>query len=442
MRLINYFFVVIAIVLAKGALSQVKVIPAITHVKCIGGTDGVINLTPAGTGTPYTYTWQPGSIYTSNITNRGVGNYTVTVKNTSASTITASYNIGYKANWTNLYPGLVVIGDELIQNRSDHADTWLEGAYTSNILPPSTNGWIEYVITNTGFSKAMGLLDVPGAASSGYTDIDYGIMFNAGGSMTRINSGSFTSISTTYTVGDVIRIERAGNTIIYSKNRIGFDSETVPSAMVLQNWVAKGVIYNYGAKLENIGCSFTSLNLVADAGVDAFVASGASVSLGGSPTASMGSGSYSYNWIPSTSYSPSSTNANPTIIASASTLFTVTVTDLTTGCIKTDDKLVYIGAPFYVVLKKILDAGYCNSLNQKLYFTFNEEYVDPALVLNYKIVNDKNQAISVIPGLVENIGDNRYALNLSSISGLTVGQFYRISITNKKNEVYSARFKY
>ncbi|HEY1041023.1 MAG TPA: hypothetical protein VGF30_16530, partial [Bacteroidia bacterium] len=95
----------------------------------------------------------------------------------------------------------------------------------------------------------------------------------------------------------------------------------------------------------------------------------------------------------------------------------------------------------YFILKKTLDGGYYASSNQKIYFAFEEEYFDPAQQLTYKIVDDKNSVISSLPNKIEKIGDNRYQLDLASI-GLSAGKFYRISITNKKNEVFHARFKY
>ncbi|MGZ5551561.1 MAG: hypothetical protein ACXWE7_12325, partial [Nitrososphaeraceae archaeon] len=121
----------------------------------------------------------------------------------------------------------------------------------------------------------------------------------------------------------------------------------------------------------------------------------------------------------------------------------LTVNDNTNGCIKTDDKLVYIiNDPYYFVLKKVLDAGYYNSYNNKIYFAFEEEYFDSNLsqIVNYEIVTDKNEPVTVSsPQPAEKIGDNRFTL---SLSGLTPGEFYRLSITNKKNEVFYARFKY
>ncbi len=110
---------------------------------------------------------------------------------------------------------------------------------------------------------------------------------------------------------------------------------------------------------------------------------------------------------------------------------------ITFGC----DKRI----PNYFILKKVLDAGYYTSYRKSIYFAFEEEYFDlsqgAANSLSYTIVTDKNVPVTSVPGLVEVIGDNRYTIDLSTL-GMTQGQFYRIAITNKKNEVFYARFKY
>ena len=64
------------------------------------------------------------------------------------------------------------------------------------------------------------------------------------------------------------------------------------------------------------------------------------LTLGGAPTATGGGGSYDYQWEPAIwLVDPSA--ANPVVLPlSGNTAFTLTVTDLATGCVKTDDVLV------------------------------------------------------------------------------------------------------
>lgn len=336
MRFIHYYLVVIALLMAKLSVSQrgpiteipldvTKAIPTITHVSCVGETNGSVVLTPSGAGQPYTYTWQPGNTGGNSITTKGVGSYTATIYPPAFTLVLAgtyTYDIGYKANWVNLYPGLMVSGDDLVQNRTDMAGTWLEGAYTANTLLASTDGWIQYVITNTGYNKALGLLDVPGGLYSGYGDIDYGLMLNSGGSISRLNSGGMTSLAATYAVGDIIKIERIGSTINYKINGVIISSETVPSPLLLLNWVGKGVIYDYGARLEKFGCSFPAF--YGSAGTSQTITcTTPSVTLSGSSSAP----GVSYSWTPG-----GSTPSGSTTVVSSAGIYTLSITNSTVGC--------------------------------------------------------------------------------------------------------------
>ncbi|MEA3447213.1 MAG: FISUMP domain-containing protein [Bacteroidota bacterium] len=79
----------------------------------------------------------------------------------------------------------------------------------------------------------------------------------------------------------------------------------------------------------------------ADAGSDEILCEGGSVEIGGSPTASGGSGSgYTYTWVPSTGLS-STTVANPIANPISSQTYAVTVTDVN-GCTATDTVTVTI----------------------------------------------------------------------------------------------------
>lgn len=148
-----------------------------------------------------------------------------------------------------------------------------------------------------------------------------------------------------------------------------------------------------------------------------------------------------YSWSPGGATTSSITVSTPGT-------YTLNVTDPASNCTNTSTITITENPciPYYFTLKKTLDAGYYNSYKNKIYFAFEEEYFDlaqgAANSLSYTIVTDKNAPVSAAPGLVEKIGDNRFLIDLSTVSGLSSGEFYRIAITNKKNEVFYARFKY
>src|SRR5262249_3561077 len=71
--------------------------------------------------------------------------------------------------------------------------------------------------------------------------------------------------------------------------------------------------------------------LAANAGVNQTTCGGTGVALGGSPTATGGSGIYAYLWSPATGLS-SATVANPIASPTSTTIYSVSVTD-SAGCI-------------------------------------------------------------------------------------------------------------
>ena len=70
----------------------------------------------------------------------------------------------------------------------------------------------------------------------------------------------------------------------------------------------------------------TNTTVTANAGVDKTICAGNSTSIGGSPTASGGSGTYTYSWSPSTGLSATNV-ANPTATPNGNTTYTVAVSD-------------------------------------------------------------------------------------------------------------------
>lgn len=76
-------------------------------------------------------------------------------------------------------------------------------------------------------------------------------------------------------------------------------------------------------------------NPVADAGQDIEMCEGTIKTIGGSPTASGGTGPYSYNWAPVNGIVSSPFDANPQVSPTTTTTYTVTVTDAN-GCTDSD----------------------------------------------------------------------------------------------------------
>ncbi|MCF7835183.1 C10 family peptidase [Candidatus Gracilibacteria bacterium] len=93
---------------------------------------------------------------------------------------------------------------------------------------------------------------------------------------------------------------------------------------------------------------FVTVNYVtADAGIDDTIPYGTSTTLSGS--ASNGSGNYTWDWQPDTLLVNANIQNPTTVVLYASTMFTLTVTDTSTGCVDEDSMIVNIsGGPLSV----------------------------------------------------------------------------------------------
>lgn len=93
---------------------------------------------------------------------------------------------------------------------------------------------------------------------------------------------------------------------------------------------------------------------------------GSTITIGGNPTASSGSGIYRYNWSPSTNLN-STTVANPTLTTNTAgtTVYTVTVTDTVTGCTDISSMTLVIN-PTATVTVALGDTDICSGQNTTL----------------------------------------------------------------------------
>lgn len=313
-----YYLALLIIMLAKPLYSQV---PAITHVSCVGGTNGSIKMTMPG-GASYTYTWQPGGQNTSSITSQGIGTYTVKVTRmvNPFPIATFTYNIGYKTKWQLLSLGLTTSANIDTLKNGTSATAWSRVSDASNEIPASTNGWIEYVATTTAHNKGFGFFDV--GSASGWNGVDYAFQLNSGGTMIALdNVAMVTSTSGSYVVGDVLRIERVGSTINFKKNNVTFWSRSISAGMAASVLKIRASLYDAAARLENLGCS-AQANAVNAGSPQTITCSSPTATLTGYSSAT----GVTYSW-------PPSSITTSTMSVSAPNTYTLKVTDLNYGCV-------------------------------------------------------------------------------------------------------------
>jgi large repetitive protein len=168
---------------------------------------------------------------------------------------------------------------------------------------PALNGALVMEVTKTAPNAFSGSKLTQSAGTLAY-----------GGTLAVSASGSLAS-------GDVIPLFVASG---YSGGFGSVTGPTVPAGLVRDVTQLTG---GTGGNIA-INCDGT---LLASAGPGQTICAGSGVAIGGSPTASGGSGSgYTYAWTPATGLD-SATAANPTASPSATTVYTVTVTD-SVGC--------------------------------------------------------------------------------------------------------------
>jgi len=96
--------------------------------------------------------------------------------------------------------------------------------------------------------------------------------------------------------------------------------------------------------IDNITLSVPSCaSPTANAGSNATICSGDNIQIGGSPTGSGTAGPYSYSWSPAAGLSNTSI-ANPTANPATTTTYTVTVTDIPSGCSSTSSVTITVNA--------------------------------------------------------------------------------------------------
>lgn len=175
-------------------------------------TNGAISLQLEGGTAPFTYQWSSGE-QTASISDKPRGTYTVTVTDAAGKTFTATYNLGYTMGWKNL-DGVTVNANNSIVRTTGTG--WNAGASSTNLLADNTDGWAEMVVTDPSATYMLGFSNFD--ANAGYNYIRFAFYITEVGSIdiyeTNVAKGTFGSI----VKGDVLRLSREANNIVYYKN--------------------------------------------------------------------------------------------------------------------------------------------------------------------------------------------------------------------------------
>ncbi|HEY1039397.1 MAG TPA: hypothetical protein VGF30_08345, partial [Bacteroidia bacterium] len=233
-------------------INYVEVLPVIKHASDFNMTNGSIKATPK-IASSNTYLWQPGGATSQTNSGLGVGTNTLTINDGLSNSSSYKYNVGYKVLWTNL-DRAYYRNDSLVSTAPNN--TIYGTAISKNTLPANTDGWIEYPIDNLGANHCyIGFSEDASSLQYVVADIDYGICYN--GSSKTLNYyevGTNTPLYYAPRVGDRIRIERVGNSILYKLNGSTLKTTTITGIAQKAFKVKTQLLYNN--RLVNVGCSF------------------------------------------------------------------------------------------------------------------------------------------------------------------------------------------
>ncbi|TAF33944.1 MAG: T9SS C-terminal target domain-containing protein [Cytophagales bacterium] len=199
----------------------------VTPTDCGLATSGSIDLDISGGTAPYTANWSTGSSDLTGISGLDAGFYNVFVEDAAGGFVFKDFEIGNAVVWEDLV-GVTPI-EYGLQRTLPLYGLWNSGAASRNRLLPDDNGWVEFHIDEVNGSTfyTIGLSNL----NIGEDDlwINYGINY-AGGQIKICENGVYSSSLGFALPGDVLRVERSGSNILYSKNgNVFMMSSTDPS---------------------------------------------------------------------------------------------------------------------------------------------------------------------------------------------------------------------
>jgi hypothetical protein len=327
----------------------------------------MIGGSPVGVGgsAPYTYLWSPstGIRPSDTLSNPYVGNlslsalYEVTVTDVngctasdqmlitvSASDLGVSISPSGATRWCAFTGGSVFLTANVTAGTGPFTYQWTPASHISSTssqvvtVNPDSTGTYTYVVVVTdahGCQSTSSIVITVDPQPNIYATSGGGSYCAGGAGFPILLSNSQTGVSyqLVYNSGTNIGAPIAGTGF-----PISFPNQTIAGPYTIVATSANGCVVDMSGSAVIIVYS----NPTADAGVDQSIVTcpSDSVRLGGSPTATGGSGIYSYLWSPDLGLTPINDIANPYVKGiSSATTYTLVVTD-SNGCTATDQIII------------------------------------------------------------------------------------------------------
>jgi RHS repeat-associated protein len=267
-----------------------------------------ISTTVQGGVAPYTYSWSSGET-TSSISGKPRGTYTITVTDGEGRTASRTYRTYYKQSWytpTNL----TVNGNGFTKAAGSPAG-FTAGAFSSNMIPANTDGWVEFVADKSTSHYMVGFNQLD--TQNDPNGFRYGLLLSNQGFLTAYE-GTVSANAGSWLPGDVLRIAREGSNLNYYRNGDIIRTYALNSAHLMMDLSMK-VVINGGNSPSVISSHESKLTTLATVvGTEKTNGTG-SIAL----TPSGGEGPYTFLW--------SSTETTSSITGKNRGEYSVTITD-------------------------------------------------------------------------------------------------------------------
>ena len=159
------------------------------------------------------------------------------------------YGQPYDVVWTDLI-GLTANGNDLNKTTVNGWDNG--GAASENILATGQDGWVEITASEKTTNRMFGLSETN--LDAHYNTIKYLFYLAEPGNLYIYENGVFNNaVSGGYNTGDILRIERINNTILFKKNSSLVYTSTIPSTTSLIMDVS---LYETNTTISNAQASF------------------------------------------------------------------------------------------------------------------------------------------------------------------------------------------
>lgn len=268
--------------------AQIRLEASSTGINETSGS-GNLSVIASGGSPEYHYTWTNSNGTnviaegTSTISNQPRGEYRVSATDAEGRVISKNVKLDYQVYWTD--PVLVTENNGILSRTG--AAAWNAGANSLNILPPNTNGWIEFVTPKTGVFEIGFATHLTGFGSGNFHNGIY--IDQIAGTLRIYESTSMTSLGNSL-VGDVMRISREGNTVNYLRNGVIIRSVAVDPNLELK---VKAAVNSGNAPF--IQCSFDKQFFVL-ASIDGTESADGTGNITLNPVG--GTAPFNYTWVP------------------------------------------------------------------------------------------------------------------------------------------------